>query len=199
MALGRNIYEKLIQSVKTAVAVYGVSGMTTRNIAKVAGVSDSNIYRFFDSVEDLMFEAYKRSSTVMIDMMVNEIEQLKNDHEGMHLKECAEQVYMKAWHYLVDDPDVCKFHNYYYNSAEFAGRAMQLHNEQTNRLVQQLSWLFSSEEETVRCLYNLFSMLYSSTRVAVMGVLPNTDENAHKSFEDAYQILFCMSNRWPFK
>lgn len=197
MALGRNIYENLVEAVKPVVAKYGISGVTTRNLAKAANVSDSNIYRFFPSRNDLLFEAYRRTSGEMTDRLIAEIDELKSRHGEIKLIDCARRVYMKAWRYLVDDPDMCLFHSFYFNSIEFCGKAVEFHDAQTKQLTEHMSWLFNSEEDATRCLYNIFSMLYSSARLAVLGVLPNTEETAEKCFRDAYHVLLCQSNFWP--
>lgn len=194
-----NIKEKLLAATTVAVATHGLDGATTRKIAEIANVADTNIYRFFNSRDELLFTAYKCSSGALINMVLNEIDRLKDNKMGLHLRDCAHIVFQKVWHFLVDNSDVCKCHSFYYHSTSFEQYAMDFHNEQVRDLTEHLSWLFWNEDDAKRCINYIFILVYDSAKLVVDGQLPNNEETADKIFNDMFNMLICQSNRWPFR
>jgi len=53
---GNETKEKILQATLLYIADHGIKGMSAAKIAKLAGVSKSNIFHHFDSVEDLPFK-----------------------------------------------------------------------------------------------------------------------------------------------
>jgi len=183
----------LVDAVKTAVAKYGVDYASTRNIAALAGVDDGHIYRFFKTRDELLLQAYITESNRFIDPIITEIEYLHNGTR-LHLEDCAELIFHKAWTYLMDNPDYCCFAVCYYHSPDFQ-IALDFHHQQLAKLTECMKWLFDSEEETVSCMYVLLSTAYDFGKQVIDGRLPNTVETEDSVSKIFYSILYNQSSR----
>ena len=188
----------LIQAVELAVATYGMAGVSTRNITEMAKVSDANIYRFFSSRDELLYQAYAQSCGNLISMVIKNIDQLRDNHMGLHLKDCTRIIFTKIWRCLLDNPNMCKFHMYYYHSLSFEKYAMEFHEGQVKVLVEHLIWLFWNEDDAMRCINNIFSLIYDSAKLVVDGRMPDNDDTANCVFGDIYHLLICQSSRRSF-
>ena len=194
-----NAKELLIKAVPAAVAEYGVSGVSTRNIAEIAGVSDGNIYRFFDGRDDLLCHVYKESNERLFRMVIQDIDDLRDNNRGLHLKECTWIVLRNVWRMLLNDPDTCRFQTDYYSSCYFEKYALAFHEEKIREAAAHLSWLFRSGDDAARCIRYVFTLLYDSVKQVLDGRLPDDEETMNLVLEDLFNVLYILSNRWPFR
>ncbi len=185
--------DQLLLAVKSAVAQYGVEGASTRVIAKVADVDDGHIYRFFKTKEDLLLAAYIQESTAYFDEIISEIDYL-HLRTSLHLPECAQLMFHKAWTKLLSDPDYCLFAVYYYHSPSF-NYAMDFHRSQLSKLSESVKWLFSNMEATECCMYTLFGMIFDFGKQVVDGRMPNTPETENVVFNMFFGALINQSVR----
>lgn len=194
-----SVKDQLINAVPAAVAMYGVAGVSTRNIADMAGVSDGNIYRFFNGRDDLIYQAYVESSERFFNMVIRYIDELRDNDQGLHLKDCARIIFKNIWRFLLDDPDICRFHTDYYYSRYFEKYALEYHEGRIKEVAEHLMWLFWTESDAVRCMRYIFTLVYDAAKQVTDGRLSDDEETMNIIFEDMFNMLFTSSNRWPFR
>jgi len=182
----------LLSAVKPAVAKYGTAGASTRVIAEIAGVSDSHIYRFFSSRENLIAEAYKKESCAFLENMVRSIVALKKK-EILPLREFAQKVFHLIWIQIQMNLDACLFFNYYYNSPLFVN-SKDYYEKQVGHVVDQMASLFSDRESGALCVHSLFSFFSDYGKQMADGRLPNNESTEQTLFEIFYLTLASALN-----
>lgn len=178
--------EKLIKSVKDAVAKYGLSGISTRNIAEEAGVNDAYIYHFFKDKEELLLEAYMYENGQIFTALLNAVDDAHN--LDIPFAEKAFLSFSKTWRYFLDNSDRLIFCVFYYHSEHFEN-ATEYHNGQLKDLQERIGGYFPSEEICKQTMHALCTMLYDSSYSVISGKENDTEEYARRVFEMEMAML----------
>lgn len=194
-----DIREKLLDATEAAVALYGLSDVSTRKIADIARISDGNIYRFFPSKESMFLEAYIRNCTAMVEFSIEEIDKQLAHAKDLHFQDGARAVFDRIWPLLLADRNKCRFQNLYYRSLSFERFALPFHTEQIGLLADHLEWLFFTRADAARAIGYVVTIFYDSARQVVDGRLPNDEKTANTIFNDIFSLFYCLSKRWPFR
>jgi len=180
----------LLNAVKIAVARYGISGVSTRNIAEIAGVSDSHIYRCFKDKEEMLLQAYMRENGAIFSVILREID--KSHNLPISFKEKARLSFDKTWRVLLSDADRLTFCVSYYHS-NFFSVADEYHTGQLEELTNRLSDHFATEADCKHAMYSMCSVLYDSAYAIINGHAEDTDEYANRVFETEQAIFISQS------
>jgi len=101
--------EKLLYAIKTAVSTYGMENVSTRNIATVAGVSDSNIYRFYKDRDVMLYEAFLLESEPLYRWIIYALDHM-NESSGMVLSRAfCRKVFDFYWREMMEQPERSDF------------------------------------------------------------------------------------------
>lgn len=182
--------DALLNAVKIAVARYGISGVSTRNIAEIAGVSDSHIYRCFKDKEDMLLQAYMRENGAIFNVILREID--KSHNLPISFKEKARLSFEKTWRVLLSDADGLTFCVSYYHS-NFFSVADDYHNAQLEELTNRLLSYFVTKADCKHAMYSMCSILYDSAYAIVNGHAEDNDEYAERVFETEQAIFISQS------
>lgn len=182
----------LLKSTVTVVARVGIENASTRLIGKEAGFQDAFIYRYFNDKEHLLSQAYIRENEKLMNILVKAIDYENQMIDEKPLEERSAFVIQAAWKYLTENPDICKFLVYYYNSLGFTKYAMDDHKKWLDKLSDLLYPTFRDKEEAATLLYMIFNSVYGFAMQVANGELPNTEETAERVFRNVYtEISAC--------
>ena len=120
-----NTKQVFIESAVRVVARDGLDKATTKAIAADAGLNEANIYRCFESKEDLLCAAFHMED-------VNFAYFLKQNLYVMHVqnttwKDRAFQLWSVSWRFILERRDDCLFYLQYYYSANCRKYAYEEH------------------------------------------------------------------------
>jgi AcrR family transcriptional regulator len=178
--------EQLLDAVKKAVAMYGISGMTTRKLAEAAGINDGLIYLYFDDKESIFKEAYERESNAIFLPMLGYIRELRD--VSIPFPDKARLYFHRTWRELLSDPDRMLFVDRYYHSAKFS-QSREHHEKQVALLLEELEEHFESREVCIQMMYALMTQLYDSAVRVVEGQMDDTPETEELSFSIFWGLL----------
>ena len=99
--------EFLLKAVKTAVEKYGLSGVTTRNVAEIAQVNDAYIYHFFKDKEDLLLQAYCYENGRIFQSILYAIDKVSPLSQSF--REKARMCFQQIWKTMLSDPERLTF------------------------------------------------------------------------------------------
>lgn len=186
----------LLKAAVHSVANNGLENTTTRTIGTEAGIHDAYIYRYFDDKDQLLAQAYLTENEKIMNVLVKAIDYENQFLATQPLEQRSAYVICAAWKYLTDNPDICKFLVYYYNSPGFSKYALEDHRKWVSRLTQMLYPTFHTKEEPATMLYMIFNSLYEFAMQVANGILPNTEETAQRVFRNVYTaISACCENK----
>jgi len=178
----------LIRGAILCVAREGVGAASTRDIAELAGISDSHIYRFFKDRDELINTAYIETSGRLVGEINRRILSLQENNFGMDFESCFRVVFHAAWRNLLDDPEICRFLVYYYHSPNFMRSAYSEHCIQMGRLAASTMEILGGLQEANSCIFIMFTQLYDFAMQVANGIREDTGQTE----EDFFQIMFQM-------
>ncbi|MBU8909212.1 TetR/AcrR family transcriptional regulator, partial [Desertibacillus haloalkaliphilus] len=66
-------YETIIQAAIQIIVTEGAASLSTTKVAKAVGISQSNIYIYFNNKADMLTQVFEHEQAVMRDMLVTSI------------------------------------------------------------------------------------------------------------------------------
>ena len=187
----------LLKSTVTVVARVGIENASTRLIGKEAGFQDAFIYRYFNDKAHLLSQAYISENEKLMNILVKAIDYENQMIDEKPLEERSAFVIQAAWKYLTENPDICKFLVYYYNSPGFTKYAMDNHKKWLDELSDLLYPTFRDRDEAVTLLYMIFNSVYGFAMQVANGELPYTEETAERVFRYVYTAIYACYERTP--
>ena len=185
----------LLKSTVTVVARVGIENASTRLIGKEAGFQDAFIYRYFNDKDHLLSQAYISENEKLMNILVQAIDDENQFIDEKPLEERSAHIIQTAWKYLIENPDICKFLVYYYNSPGFTKYAMDDHKKWLDKLSDLLYPTFRDKEEAATLLYMIFNSVYGFAMQVANGELPNTEETAERVFRNVYTAISACYDR----
>ncbi len=180
------IRKALMDATISVVARDGLDKLTTRSIASECELHDTYIYRYFLDKDDLLKRTFMREDKRMIDLMLDSVS--KANLEELDFKESLRLLWMPAWEYLIDHPDVCKFYARYYYSVHFEKDALEDFKENNKSLKNKFKSIFSLDKDVDFLFhYNIDTMLHLTIRVAT-GEIPKDARLKEAVFALMYSI-----------
>lgn len=180
---------RLLKGAVLSVAQYGLENTTIRTIGKFAGINEAYTYRYFDSKDHLLAQAYIAENGKLMKLLLRAIEHENRLIDSRSLEERSAYVIREAWKYLVDSPDICRFLVYYYHSPSFVKYAMEDHAKWIDRLAELLHPVIPDRDEAVTLLYTVFDLIYGFAVQVADGRLPDTVETEGRVFGSTYTVI----------
>ena len=188
--------QNLINSSVKVAATIGLSNTTTKTICNEAHLNEVYLYRNFNNKEHLLLESYLQENEKLMRLIVDEVDEQNKYVQTKSLKERSNAVVLKAWDYLTENPNVCKFLVYYYQSEQFTKYALSEHNKWANLLLNKLNMESYNEKEYARTiLYVIFNTVFSMAKQVADNRLPNTKETAEMVFKCVYIFISACYKR----
>lgn len=182
--------QNLINCSVNVVATSGLANATTKAICTQANLNEVYLYRNFNSKDHLLLESYLQENEKLMSLIIGEVDKQNENLESVSLEDRSKAVVLKAWDYLVENPNVCKFLVYYYQSEQFTKYALEEHNRWANVLLSKLNFESFNEKEYARTLlYVIFNTVFSMAKQVADNRLPNTKETAKMVFECVYILI----------
>ncbi len=182
--------QTLINSTIAVVASIGLADTTTKTICKKAKLNEAYLYRNFSNKDDLLLETYLYENEKLMRLIIDEAEKQRKYVETKSLRERSKAVVTKVWDFLTENPNVCKYLVYYYQSSQFTKYALAEHNKWVNILLNKLDLEYFNEKEYARTLlYILFNTVFSMAKQVADNRLPNTKETAEMVFKCVYIFI----------
>ena len=178
----RNKKDALLDAAVKSYAEYGEQGLTTKNLARVAGCSEALIYRHFRSKDDLLRECYLRlhekSDEVFGPLIIPENADLKD------VITICREYYLKTFRFFVDTGYESLFYFWFRMSDAFT----MLLKEGSEEVTKAYNSSFMNAFEELRVKFDLkitseyyrtFIVFVTGTFVeqVLKGKLPNTEES----------------------
>ncbi len=185
----------LLKSTVTVVARVGIENSSTRLIGKEAGFQDAFIYRYFNDKDHLLSQAYISENDKLMNILVKAIDYENQMIDEKPLEERSAYVIKTVWKYLTENPDICKFLVYYYNSPGFTKYAMDDHKKWLDELSDLLYPTFRDRDEAATLLYMIFNSVYGFAMQVANGEHPNTEETAERVFRNVYTAIYACYER----
>ena len=193
--VGLSKEQKLINSTVNVVASIGLDGATTKTICTDAKLNEGYLYRAFNNKDHLLLQSYLQSSDRLMNLIVSEIDKQEKYAQSKSLKEKSKAVVYKGWEYLTDNPNVCKFLVYYYQSPQFTKHVLPEHNKWVEFILDKLNLERHTKKEYARTiLYILFNTVFSMAKQVADGRLPNNQETEEIVFESIFIFISACYN-----
>lgn len=182
-----NTKQAFIESAVRVVARDGLDKTTTKAIATDAGLNEANIYRCFESKEDLLRAAFHMED-------VDFAYFLKQNLHVMHVqntpwKEQAFQLWSVSWRFILERRDDCLFYLRYYYSANCRKYAYEEHLKCFQEMFTTMEQTFKPEANVNMVLHQVFDTMLSFAARVLGGEMPDDDTTAQWAFEQIYSFV----------
>lgn len=182
-----NTRQVFIESAVRVVARDGLDKATTKAIAADAGLNEANIYRCFESKEDLLCAAFHMED-------VNFAYFLKQNLHVMHVqnttwKDRALQLWSVRWRFILERRDDCLFYLQYYYSANCRKYAYEEHLKCFQELFAAVEQTFKPEANVNMLLHQVFDTMLSFAARVLGGEMPDDDATTQWAFEQIYSFV----------
>ncbi len=159
---------QLMDAVVRVVAQKGVEGTSTRAVAAEAGhgITDTVIYRFFSSKEDLMRKAFARESAAFMQQVAQVLPGLWE--KNISCEQRLRFLWHTVWGWLTQHRESCTFMIRYYYSASFDEQAKDSYRETWQPIADRLRELMP-DVDTESLVY----MALETTASAVYPICAN--------------------------
>lgn len=185
-----NRKQNLINSAVKVVATIGLEDTTTKTICAQAKLNEAYLYRSFNNKDHLLLESYLQENEKLMKLIIDEVDAQNAHIQTRSLEQRSKGVILKAWDYLTQNPDVCKFLVYYYQSSQFTKLALPEHDKWANVLLDKINLESYTNKEYARTiLYVLFNTVFSMAKQVADGRLPKTKETAEMVFDCVYILI----------
>lgn len=182
-----NTKQVFIESAVRVVARDGLDKATTKAIAADAGLNEANIYRCFESKEDLLCAAFHMED-------VNFAYFLKQNLHVMHVqnttwKDRALQLWSVRWRFILERRDDCLFYLQYYYSANCRKYAYEEHLKCFQEMFTTMEQTFKPEANVNMVLHQVFDTMLSFAARVLGGEMPDDDATTQWAFEQIYSFV----------
>jgi len=181
------IAQSLMDGAINAVANFGLEGLTTKQIAVAANVSENYIYRYYVDRDDLLRKTFEKLDKELFEIAKNYCVLLKED--GSSMKERAYKYFLACWAYIADGSNKCKFYVRYYNSTFFKGETVELHKKNCDEFYYMGFANAMKEKEISIVRHSLFALLLSQAMDVANGKVKNDDTMKKAFFEVLYSLV----------
>lgn len=182
-----NTKQAFIESAVRVVARDGLDKATTKAIAADAGLNEANIYRCFESKEDLLRAAFHMED-------VNFAYFLKQNLHVMHMqnttwKDRAFQLWSASWRFILERRDDCLFYLQYYYSANCRKYAYEEHLKFFQEMFTTMEQTFKPEANVSMVLHQVYDTMLSFAARVLGGEMPDDDVTTRWAFEQIYSFV----------
>ena len=182
-----NTRQVFIESAVRVVARDGLDKATTKAIAADAGLNEANIYRCFESKEDLLCAAFHMED-------VNFAYFLKQNLHVMHVqnttwKDRALQLWSVRWRFILERRDDCLFYLRYYYSANCRTYAYEEHLQCFQELFAAVEQTFEAEANVNMVLHQVYDTMLSFAARVLGGEMPDDDVTTQWAFDQIYSFV----------
>ena len=182
--------QKLINATIKVASSIGLDNLTTKTICAEAKLNEAYLYRSFNNKDHLLLVSYLNASDRLMHLIVNEIDEQKKHLNDKSLKERTKAVFSKGWDYLTENPDICRYLVYYYQSFQFTKYALPEHNKWTDVIVDKLNLEQYAKKEFARTiLYIVFNTVFLMAKQVADGRLSKNDQMAEMVFESIFILI----------
>lgn len=183
----RNAKQAFIEGTVRVVARDGLDKATTKAIAADVGLNEANIYRCFESKEDLLCAAFRMED-------VNFAYFLKQNLHVMHVqnttwKDRAFQLWSVSWRFILERRDDCLFYLQYYYSANCRKYAYEEHLKCFQEMFTTMEQTFKPEANVNMVLHQVYDTMLSFAARVLAGEMPDDDVTTQWVFDQIYSFV----------
>lgn len=184
-----NHRQKLIASTFRTVAEFGIENATSKRISTNAGVNEAILFRFFESKENLLNQAFVCVGDELY-VIVHDALEIFDDHTLNYETQCR-LLFARCWEYLLKNADKCRYYLRFYHSSYYAEHVKNRAESGTlgffDRILPCMPNLPNTEATKILLLQLLDSALAFAVRV-IDGELSDRSFAA----EQVFRMLFNM-------
>ena len=173
-----------LESVVHVVSEQGLGRATTRAIAEHAGLNEAYIYRCFSNKEDMLRAAFHREDLRFVQLVLDQLPVMGCITLSIRVR-CF-QLWRKAWAFVLEKPEDCKFYLRYYFSQNYLLHARTEHLQCFQPLLEAMAPLFLPGKNVSILLHQVFETMLSFAVKVMDGELPDDLTTAVTVFEQVY-------------
>lgn len=165
----------------------GLEKVTTKAIAREAGLNEAYIYKCFSGKDELL-EATLHMEDAVFACFLHQTLPVMHDTR-LSWKERAFVLWKRSWDFILEERDDCIFYIRFYFSAIGLSPVYRRHVESYKPLVDKLRPTFRPETNMDMLIHQIFcTMLFFASRV-MDGDLENNEETTRWTFEQIYSFI----------
>lgn len=174
------------------VAEGGFEMATTRAISggrkevNGAKLNEAHIYRVFGTKEKLFAETF---SMIDNELIFNIKESLAVFDMSADFRSQCEMLFMRLWHFLLQNEDKCRYYTRYYYSVYFKDDSYKEHMKKYEVLIEKLSPAFVPGADVWSLFHHIITVMLDFAIRVYNGAIEDTEDNAAHIFNIAYSSI----------
>ncbi len=192
--------EKIRQALMDAVikigAREGIHAITTRSVAEKSGINQYYLYRTFDSIDDVMFQANIVANKTFVSIA---LKHLAIYDDGVFTPEKEQLFFDGLWTDMKACSEMFTFYlRYYYNYVFPKDFSNEDVHHQMQLVLDKMKPLFKEGTDLRMMSVHLLEVMMRYTGLVHKGALPDNHETDKKVYQILFGSMLPFLNRTPF-
>ncbi len=179
-------HRELISGTVRTVAKLGLENTTTDAICKESGLNVATIYRFYNTKEALIADAFSAVDDEFFDTIMKNFHVLK--YESIDYESRCHVLFMKCWDHIMLHPNELTFYARYYYSYSFRTYSKATHIKRFTPLFGKMKTAFPEKTDVRIILHHILNTLLVESQRQISE--QNTD-NAIAG-EKCFRLIFSV-------
>lgn len=177
----------LINGGVRAVAEYGLENTSTRLISELAGSNEAYIYRYFNSKEDLLAQAFAEGDTRFLNVILKNFPVLH--YNSIDYESRCNLLFQRCWNYIMSCPERVIFYIRYYYSSSFQKYAYADHMERYAVLIEKMRSAFPEAVDVGAILHYVLDALLGLAMHQISNPQPDPEQVAKRNFQMLFSVV----------
>lgn len=177
----------LIKGGIRAVAESGLENTSTRLISDLAGINEAYIYRYFNSKEDLLAQAFAEEDTRLLKVILKNFPVLR--YHSIDYESRCNLLFSRCWNYVLKSPEHLLFYVRYYYSSSFQKYAYADHMERYSVVLEKMRDAFPETVDVGAIMRYVLDTLLGLALHQATNPQPDDALVAKRSFQMLFSVV----------
>lgn len=177
----------LINGSVRAVAESGLENTSTRLISDLAGINEAYIYRYFNSKEDLLAQAFAEGDTRFLNVILENFPVLH--YSSIDYESRCSLLFQRCWDYIMSCPERVIFYIRYYYSSSFQKYAYADHMDRYAIVLEKMRSAFPDTVDVGAIMRYVFDTLLGLALHQITNPHPDEALIAERSFQMLFSVV----------
>ncbi len=179
--------QELIDGTIRTVAKIGLENTTTDAICKESGLNVSTIYRFYNTKEELISDAFATVDEEFLGVIMKNFPVLQ--YESINYESRCHVLFSKCWEYITAHPDELTFYIRYYYSSSFQKYSDAEHIKRFSALFGKMKTAFPETTDVRMVMHRILDAMLGEAREQVKDTKTDNAIAGEKCFRLIFSIV----------
>ncbi len=190
-------HRELIGGTVRTVAKLGLENTTTDAICKESGLNVSTIYRFYNTKEELIADAFSDVDKEFLGVILKGFPVLS--YESIDFESRCHVLFLKCWEHIMAHPDELIFYVRYYYSFSYLTYSKEAHIKRFSTLFEKMKTAFPETMDVRMVLHHLLDTLLGEARKQINDTKTDNAVAGEKCFRLIFSVVKSYVREDKFK